>query len=42
MLRDPGAAAAWVVTMVRTVGTAMNTRMTAGISVHVISSFVLP
>ena len=42
MFSDPGAACAWVMKIVLTVGTAMNTRITAGMSVQVISSLVLP
>ena len=42
MFSEPGAACAWVMKIVLTVGTAMNTRITAGISVHAISSLVLP
>ena len=37
-----GAAFAWVLKIVRTVGIARKIRMTAGIAVHVISSAVLP
>src|SRR5258706_3896626 len=42
MFNDPGAACACVMKIVLTVGTAMNTRITAGISVQAISSLVLP
>ena len=42
MLSEPGAACAWVMKIVFTVGTAMKTRITAGMSVHAISSLVLP